>query len=61
MKKNVGKTDRIIRTILGLAVIAIGLYFRSAWGFLGLIPILTSASGRCGFYVPLKIDTTEKK
>ncbi|MBP7496070.1 MAG: DUF2892 domain-containing protein [Bacteroidales bacterium] len=62
MKCNIGKTDKIIRWIIGIVIIALGLYFRSWWGLIGLIPILTAIFGFCGLYTLLKINTIcEKK
>ncbi|MFP4546893.1 MAG: DUF2892 domain-containing protein [Fidelibacterota bacterium] len=61
MKSNIGEIDKIIRIVIGLAAIAVGFYYKSVWGMLGIIPILTALTGRCGLYVPLNIDTTEKK
>jgi len=57
MKCNVGKTDKIVRWIVGLAVIVIGLYLRSWWGLLGLIPIVTAVIGLCPLYLPFGINT----
>ena len=61
MKHNVGKTDKIIRVIIGVAIAALGFYFKSWWGLLAIIPLLTAALGFCGLYWPLKISTIEKK
>lgn len=63
MKRNVGKTDGIIRAIVGIVIIAIGLYYKSWWGAIGFIPILTAASGLCLAYLPFGISTckTEKR
>ena len=35
---NVGKTDRIVRIILGIAIILLGIYFQSWWGAVGIVP-----------------------
>jgi Inner membrane protein YgaP-like, transmembrane domain len=32
MKCNIGKTDRIVRAVIGLIVIAVGIYLKSWWG-----------------------------
>jgi hypothetical protein len=53
-----GKGDRMVRGILGLIILAAGLYFQSWWGLIGLIPLGTSMVGWCPAYVPFKIDTT---
>ena len=60
MKRNVGKTDRIIRVILGFGIIAVGVYFQSWWGAIGIVPILTAAIGWCPAYLPLGISSFKK-
>ena len=61
MKKNIGKTDKVIRIILGLVIGAVGVYFQSWWGLLGLIPLLTAFVGTCGLYLPFGISTCSTK
>jgi hypothetical protein len=61
MTKNMGKVDKMIRLILGVVIIALGIYFKSWWGLVGLLPLLTSLVSFCPAYVPLKISTTKKK
>lgn len=39
--------DRIFRSLVGLVVVAIGIYFQSWWGAAGLMPLLAGAIGRC--------------
>jgi len=60
---NIGKTDRIIRAILGVLLIALGVIYQSWWGAVGIIPLLTSLTGFCPLYIPFKISTvkTEEK
>lgn len=60
MKSNVGKVDRIIRVIIGLLMIACGLYFQSWWGALGVLPILIASIGWCPAYVPFGISSAKK-
>ena len=60
MKPNVGGTDRIIRVILGVGIIAIGIYFKSWWGVIGVVPILTAAMGWCPAYIPFGISSCQK-
>jgi hypothetical protein len=57
MKCNVGKTDKIIRVVLGVIIAAIGIYYQSWWGLLSIIPIGTAISGFCGLYKPFGINT----
>lgn len=61
MKCNVGKTDRILRIILGVVVIGTGLYFNSWWGVIGLLIIATAVIGWCPAYVPFGISTCGEK
>lgn len=63
MKKNVGSADKILRYIVGVGVIAAGIYFQSWWGLVGLVPIITATLGVCPAYLPLGVSTckTEKK
>lgn len=61
MTPNIGKTDRIVRVIVGVAIAALGVCFKSWWGLLALIPLFTAATGFCGLYVPFKISTIQKK
>ena len=57
MKSNMGKTDRIIRSIVGIAVIAAGVYFQSWWGAIGIIPLGTALIGWCPAYLPFGISS----
>ena len=59
MEKNVGKADRIIRIIVGLIIIGIGIYYKSWWGAIGIIPIITGGLGWCPAYLPFKINTNK--
>ncbi|MCG6537823.1 MAG: DUF2892 domain-containing protein [Syntrophales bacterium LBB04] len=60
MKCNVGKSDKIFRIILGMVVMAAGIYFKSWWGAVGLIPILTGMISWCPAYIPFGISTAKK-
>jgi len=55
--KNVGNADRVIRLVLGLVIIAVGYYYQSWWGAVGLVPIFTAAIGWCPAYLPFGINT----
>jgi hypothetical protein len=59
MRPNVGGLDRGFRIVLGLAVIGMGLYFKSWWGALGAIPLLTGAFRWCPVYLPFGASTCE--
>ena len=59
MESNVGKTDKIIRLVIGVIILVIGVVFQNWWGLLGIIPVLTAIFGRCGLYVPFSINTNK--
>jgi hypothetical protein len=60
MQCNVGKTERIIRVIAGVAIIGIGFLYQSWWGAIGLVPLLTGATGYCPPYQLLGISTNKQ-
>jgi Inner membrane protein YgaP-like, transmembrane domain len=63
MKTNVGVIDRILRIVLGLALIAFALGFIAAgapyaWiGWIGVIPLLTALVGSCPLYSVVGLST----
>ncbi len=67
MKCNVGKRDRMIRIFVAalfVVLIAAGAVQGTAAVILGILAavlLVTSIVRFCALYVPLKIDTTEKK
>jgi hypothetical protein len=54
---NMGKTDRILRIIAGLVIIALGFLYNSYWGVIGLVPLVTALVGWCPLYAPFKFST----
>ncbi len=51
MQANVGGIDRIIRIVVGLALIGATLAGAiGAWGWIGLVPLLTGIFSRCPAY-----------
>lgn len=58
MKKNEGKLDRTIRIIAGLVLIGLTLTNAvGAWGYIGIVPLLTGIVGICPLYSILGINT----
>ena len=57
MKPNVGQTDRNIRIVLGVVIIVAGVYFKSWWGVIGIVPILTAVIRWCPAYLPFGISS----
>jgi hypothetical protein len=60
MKQNMGQIDRKIRGVIGVLIILAGIIFQSWWGVVGVVLLLTSLTGFCPLYIPLKISTCEK-
>ncbi len=61
-KKNEGTIDRIIRVVVGLALIALGMQYGTTWMWiLGLVVLATGAIGWCGIYQVLGISTCKVK
>lgn len=57
MQRNVGALDRIVRIILGLALIGWGYYEQNLWGAVGLIPLATALLSWCPVYLPFGISS----
>ncbi len=57
MRCNLSKTDRGIRVMLGVALLGVGIVFKSWWGLLGLPLLVNAAMGVCGLYRLLGIST----
>jgi Protein of unknown function (DUF2892) len=58
MKSNVGGIDRILRVVLGLALIGMAAFgVIGAWGWIGVVPLLTAAMGFCPLYTVLGFST----
>jgi predicted RND superfamily exporter protein len=61
MKSNVGRTDKVIRVIIGAVIIVLGITFKSWWGLIGVLPILTAVFGFCVLYTVFGINTAKPK
>ena len=61
MKTNVGGIDRILRFLVGLTLLGAGYYFKSWWGLVGIIPLLTAIFRFCPAYLPIGLNTGPKK
>ncbi len=58
MKTNVGGIDRVLRVVVGLALIGMTLAgVIGPWGWIGVVPLLTGIFGFCLAYVPFGIST----
>jgi len=61
MKTNMGGADRIVRVIVGVALVAWALTSGPVWAWIGIVPIATAAIGWCPLYVPFGIRTCGKQ
>lgn len=62
MKVNEGSLDRILRVVVGLALIAwAALFGGPVWAWIGLVPLATGAVGMCPLYSMLGINTCPVK
>lgn len=61
MKANVGGADKVIRYILGIAILIVGYVYHSWWGLVGFVPILTATISWCPLYAPFGISTKRKE
>lgn len=58
MKANVGGMDRGLRIVVGLVLIALAATGTvGAWGYIGVVPLLTGLIGWCPAYLPFGIKT----
>lgn len=62
MKPNVGSTERIIRIIVGLALLSLWFVLTGNLRYLsliGLVPLLTAAVRWCPLWAMFRIDTNK--
>lgn len=58
MKVNVGGADRILRIVVGLALILLVLSGQiGAWGWLGVVPLATGLFRMCPLYSVFGMNT----
>ena len=59
---NEHKVERVIRVILGLAILSLVFVGpQSLWGLLGVVPLLTGILGSCPLYTLIGISTCPTK
>lgn len=62
MTQNVGSTDRIVRAVVGIVLLAAAFMFLSGTvaiiaGILGVIMLVTAAISWCPLYLPFNLST----
>jgi hypothetical protein len=56
--RNEHRTDRVIRVVLGLGLLSlVWIGPQTAWGWVGLVPLVTGLAGRCPLYRMFGIST----
>lgn len=58
MTRNEGVVDRVLRVVVGaglLSLVFVGP--QTAWGYIGLVPLLTGLAGWCPAYAVFGIST----
>ena len=62
LAKNVGSVDRIARIALGLGLLSLTVVGpQTAWGYIGVVPLLTAFIGSCPLYSLLGFSTCPVK
>lgn len=57
MARNMGMIDRLLRAVVGVALIGWAVMGGPVWGWIGVVPLLTAFAGVCPLYSALGIRT----
>ncbi len=58
MNCNVGGIDRVLRILMGIALLSLVFIGpQTAWGWIGVVPLLTGIFGFCPAYTLLGVKT----
>jgi len=61
-KLNVGGIDRVLRIVLGLALIALAFVGpQTPWGWIGVVPLLTGLMRTCPLYTLIGLNTCPRR
>ncbi|THF65869.1 DUF2892 domain-containing protein [Pseudothauera nasutitermitis] len=61
MKANVGGIDKILRIVVGIALIAWALLGGPVWAWIGVLPLATGLMGWCPAYLLIGLNTCPLK
>jgi hypothetical protein len=62
MKLNVGGIDRVLRIVVGLALVVWAAFMDGpVWAWIGIVPLATGAIGFCPLYPIIGMSTCAKK
>ena len=58
---NEAPIDRTVRVLFGIGLLALAFSGQSAWGYLGVVPLVTGLVGSCPVYTLLGLNTCPLK
>jgi hypothetical protein len=61
MQPNVGGIDRVLRIVLGAAIIGWGVYAQNWLGLIGVLLLLSGLVGQCFLYKLIGVSTCKVK
>lgn len=62
MTQNAGGIDKILRIVVGIALIGLTIMgVLPVWGYIGIVPLATGLMGWCPLYTMLGINTCPVK
>ncbi|MDE3032729.1 MAG: DUF2892 domain-containing protein [Acidobacteriota bacterium] len=64
MKVNIGSADKVVRIVVGLALLSLLFLLEGTarwFGLIGLVPLLTAFMGFCPLYTLLGVNTCPKR
>jgi hypothetical protein len=60
MQKNIGTIDRVLRIVVGIALIALAATGTvGVWGWIGVVPLATALIGWCPAYTLFGLKTSK--
>lgn len=61
MKANVGGVDKLVRIVIGVALIAWAATGGPVWAWIGVVPLLTGVFNFCPLYALLGMNTCKAR
>ncbi len=64
MTANMGSIDRIVRAVVGIALLSLVFLLEGGvrwFGLIGIVPLVTAALGWCPAYLPFGISTCARR
>jgi fatty acid desaturase len=56
LPENMSRRERHSRVVVGAVLVGLAIIMPSAWGWIGLLPLLTGIVGSCPLYRMLRIQ-----